>query len=352
MGKETGISWTDSTFNGWIGCTKVADECKFCYAERDNNYRKWNGGVWGPGTLRKLTAPATWRNPFEWNNAARGATVRPRAFGFSLADIFDAEAPLWPDDRKLIVPKAAGGWTAEYPKRSQARDVFMLDVVQRCTNMDWLLLTKRFGDAANYYENLWGRSNDTAARPWPNVWPIFSAGTQANLDVSMFDMAKILAVVNGISAEPLLGPMDFSSYWQVLNWVIVGGESGAQARPMHINWVRAILEQCRTGTTSLRFKQSPAFFFKQWGEWIPLTQVRFLGAEKAKDIFDRRPDWGVLLEDGTWEPRTGPYTPKIAEAFKTTELDNIMLRVGKPAAGDIVDGKRYQQFPVPRVYAA
>jgi protein gp37 len=96
VAETSGISWTDATFNPWIGCTKVSPACDNCYAERDNARRKWVDG-WGAGVPRRRTK--SWGDPLRWNRkaAAEGATLR--VFCASLADIFDNEVPEeWRDD--------------------------------------------------------------------------------------------------------------------------------------------------------------------------------------------------------------------------------------------------------------
>lgn len=250
MGETTGIGWTDATFNGWIGCTKVAEECDSCYAARDNNLHKWNGGEWGPGTLRKITSDVNWNKPFVWDRKAAAEGVTTKVFGYSLADIWDAESPLWPFDR--VVPGyKKNAQVPIYPKATMARQVFFEQVVHRTPHLMWLLLTKRFERAAVGYGKLWGDN------PWPNVASIFSAGNQKNLDHCMKPLREINAVVRGISAEPLLGPLDLREHLPYLQWVIVGGESGPNFRPLYLEWVRDIQAQCK--------QAGVAFFMKQTG---------------------------------------------------------------------------------------
>src|SRR3954467_8278642 len=97
MGEVTNIEWTDHTWNPWIGCQKVSPGCDHCYAETQNNHRKWNGGTWGPHAPRKRTSAANWKKPITWNNQAdyfhRFNGRRQRVFCASLADVFDNQAP-------------------------------------------------------------------------------------------------------------------------------------------------------------------------------------------------------------------------------------------------------------------
>src|SRR5260221_13405634 len=102
MGENSNISWTDATFNPWIGCTKVSTgpkgACEFCYAERDNNRRHWVQ-AWGSGVPRHRTSAETWRQPCKWDKKAIATGYRPRVFCASLADVFDNEVdPAWRAD--------------------------------------------------------------------------------------------------------------------------------------------------------------------------------------------------------------------------------------------------------------
>ncbi len=123
MGKSK-ISWTDYTFNPWIGCTKVSDGCKNCYAERDNKFYQWNKAGWGKGVPRHRTAEANWKKPGKWNDLAKKNGVRYKVFCASLADVFDTEVDI--------------EWLSD-----------LLKVIEDCRNLDWLLLTKRIEEVDN-----------------------------------------------------------------------------------------------------------------------------------------------------------------------------------------------------------
>jgi len=267
MGDTTAIAWADKTFNGWIGCTKVADECKFCYADRDNKFHKWNGGVWGPGTLRKITAEANWEKPLQWNREAAKIGAHPRVFAFSLADVFDVEGPLWPHDRR--VP----GYSKKMPvppygPNLTAMRVFFYNIVMMTQNLEWLVLTKRFVEAAEFCYEIESRANsDSDPTRWKNLSLLFSAGNQDNLEKAMSQMRRITGRKNGgtiklgISAEPLLGPLNLRDHLPFLDWVIVGGESGPHARPMDLEWVRDIQLQCAEAGVAFFMKQTGAVFY-------------------------------------------------------------------------------------------
>ena len=117
MGEVTKIEWCDHTFNPWIGCTKVSPGCAHCYAARQNEHWKWVEG-WGPGTPRRITSEANWRQLRKWNDKAILASERRRVFVASLADVFDGEAPAGARERL---------WAE----------------IDACPNLEFLLLTKR-----------------------------------------------------------------------------------------------------------------------------------------------------------------------------------------------------------------
>lgn len=239
----TGISWTDLTFNPWIGCQKVSPACDHCYAESLATTRLGVG--WGPGAKRRRTAPGNWQKPPRWHRLAQAAGVRLKVFCASLADVFDNAV----DDQ----------WRAD-----------LAALIIATPSLDWMLLTKRIGNA---------RAMLTAMFP-DGVPPNVALGvTIANQEEANRDLPKALSVKLGlgiqrlfVSAEPLLGPLDLTRYlerpWHedartraVIDLLIVGGESGKGARPMEVDWVRALRDQCAaTGAP---------FHFKQWGEWLP-----------------------------------------------------------------------------------
>ena len=144
MGKVTGISWTDHTFNPWIGCTKVSEGCKNCYAKTSDD-RHLFGQIshWGPGAPRRRTSESNWREPFRWAKRAQAAGVRAKVFCASQADVFDAEAP-----------------------EGAQRDLFNLIHITSDW-LDWLLVTKRPERIHTVME---------AAYPGPNGSSITAAG--------------------------------------------------------------------------------------------------------------------------------------------------------------------------------
>lgn len=307
MSENSKIEWTDHTFNPWEGCQKVGPGCDHCYAETRN--ARFGGGLavnWGPGAPRRRTSAANWRKPLAWNAnhdaffAEHGR--RQRVFCASLADVFDNAAdPAWRAD--------------------------LFHLIEQTPNLDWLLLTKRIGNADRMMReariSLVGSTRLVVPEVLPNVWIGATVTSQVEADRDIPKLLDVPARVRFLSMEPLLGPVDLRlparAYGfpkhidrhgnahgmpQGIHWVIVGGESGPSARPMSPDWARSLRDQCQ--------RAGVPFLFKQWGEWLPmLGQVE-----------------GVPVRD------------------KTTTPDGwVMGLASKKAAGRLLDGVQHDGFP-------
>jgi len=311
MSDTTGITWADSTFNPWMGCTKVSPGCDHCYAERDT--ARFKQVEWGPGAPRKRTSEGNWKKPMQWERehekffAEHGH--RRRVFCASLADVFDNEVdPQW------------------------RMDLFSL--IAQTPNLDWLILTKRIGNVIPMCSGD-GLMFDMIRE---RVWLGISVVNQAEADRDIPKLLAVPAAIRWLSMEPLLGPVHIGMYLSRTNmpgfnimpgfrdplpgidWVVIGGESGKDARPMHPDWARNLRDQCQAAAVP--------FFFKQWGEWVP-TEPKAgedLGGDMRKGIVrfvqvNREPDGRFLKGDA------------------------IMRRVGKHVAGDLLDGVQHHAFP-------
>jgi len=377
MGANSKIEWTTHTFNPWRGCTKVSPGCAHCYAEATSKRNPGVLGIWGRDGSRAIAAESYWRQPLAWNAAAAciksfdcnagdhsdacPQKVRPRVFCGSLMDVFEGEDTM-PKDSHAAVADARGR---------------LFDLIERTPNLDWLLLTKRPENIRDkWHKTPWDRCQQCGAfsdlkdeiqrerlfeldanedgwvcrqcnisASWyrENVWLLTSIEDQATADKRIPELLACvgLAPVLGLSIEPLLGPIDLTPWldWGVNgppwlqspsdhpedqhegnygSWVIVGGESGPHARPMHPDWPRDIRDQCQSAGT--------AFFFKQWGEYIP--------AGSAVGVQDK--DKIILGGNGH------------ARAIGGESLymdDYIMARVGKKAAGRLLDGREWNEVP-------
>jgi len=186
MAENTKIEWADHTFNPWIGCTKVSPACDNCYAEAMMGHR-YGRVNWGPGEDRARTGSANWSQPLAWNRKAAATGTRPFVFCASLADVFDNEVPI--------------AWRIE-----------LFDLIRSTPDLDWLLLTKRIGNAEKMLDEAGGWagvfSGGGLRSTLPNVW---LGATVANQEEAARDIPKLLATpaaVRFLSIEPMLGRID------------------------------------------------------------------------------------------------------------------------------------------------
>lgn len=318
MAENSNIEWTRHTFNPWIGCQKVGPGCDHCYAEAwDARGMQGVGRRWGPHAPRTRTSASNWRSPIKWNKAAEG--TRHRVFCASLADVFDNHPSILPEWREDL-------WA----------------LIRATPNLDWLMLTKRPGNIAKMLPPDWGRG-------YPNVWLGCTVVNQEEADRDVPKLLAVPAAIRFLSMEPLLGPVDLGMIWlrrfggkptdlsnrlgdyvqplrgnftdsPKINLVIVGGESGPHARPMHPDWARSLRDQCGAAGVP--------FFFKQWGEWGPSSPEEAAG--------NPRSGWRCLAGH--------PHVPRAAELYPEAGAAFIE-RKGKAAAGRLLDGRTWDETP-------
>ncbi|TLW89217.1 phage Gp37/Gp68 family protein [Saccharomonospora piscinae] len=288
MSDGTSIEWTNTTWNPVTGC----DNCyALTLAER---FRGTPGHYFQHGfdvQLRpnKLTAPLGWRKP-------------RRVFVNSMSDLFHTEVP---DDyiaRVFAVIAATPQHTYQLLTKRHAR-------------MRALLNSPVFRDLVAVYRDEY--VGNTAITPgwdwWPlrNVWLGVSVEDQKRADLRIPALLDTPAAVRFLSCEPLLGPVDLDGL--SIDWVIAGGESGRDARPMHPDWVRTLRDQCAAAGVP--------FFFKQWGAWTPAGR----GIGMAQHNVGREVLVGPPLDDMGHR--------------------QVMRRVGKGKAGRELDGRTWDEFP-------
>ena len=307
MAENTKIEWAHHTFNPWYGCQKVGPGCDHCYAEA---WSKRSGLVqWGPGVERRRSSAANWQKPLKWNAEAERLGIRYRVFCASLADVFDNEIPTeWRMDLFLLIAKTP--------------------------HLDWLLVTKRIGNV-NAMSTGDGLMFDMIAQ---RVWLGATICNQVEADRDIPKLLQIPAKIHWLSMEPLLGAIDIERYLlssfdkaahnaqmlgtecraDKLDWIVVGGESGSKARPMHPNWTRSLRDQCA--------EAGVPFMFKQWGEYCGGTD-RLAVVQK----------WVMIDETG----RT------LREAGSTANMGPIthVARFGKKVSGRLLDGIQHDEYP-------
>lgn len=307
MAARTGVEWADSTANYWEGCTEVSKEenggggCDNCYAESMNRWLR-RGENWGPGAPRRkiLTTSRivrSWQRNAEKFRAQHGR--RRRVFVNSISDTFDNE-----------VDQA---WREEL--YADARD---------CPDLLFFWLTKRIGNAESMLPRDWGDG-------YPNVMLLATVVNQAEADRDVPKLLALPARWRGLSVEPQLGPVGLGRWlWtccgnfapgndhgllgqepdhccgnpdpsDTLHLVIDGGESGRRARPAHPDWFRGNRDQCA--------QPGVAYFHKQNGEFASVSEVAGCGRHHT-------------FPDGA-----------------------TVRRVGKKAAGRLLDGREHTEFP-------
>ena len=367
MARDSAIEWTTHTFNPWRGCTKVSAGCAHCYAESFSGRNPKTLGVWGPNGTRVVAAPSAWREPLKWDKAAKDAGERHRVFCASLADVFeDWQGPMadaegerlyfpnnsWEDRRPWVPVSDCGGDEKPIAMQDVRNRLFRL--IADTPNLDWLLLTKRPEHIAKMMPEDWVGIREQKGigyahyqnHPPRNVWLGTSVENQAAADERIPHLLRVPAAVRFLSCEPLLGPVDLSKWfahpqltglgchvgivgdkWRPgIDWVVVGGESGPGARPMHPDWARSIRDQCQAAGVP--------FFFKQHGEYVE----NLPGIAKFQD-------WGRLGIDGQWIAYPSDRDT-IVNPTKQLPPDSVCLaRVGKKNAGRLLDGREWNEFP-------
>ncbi len=318
MAENSKIEWCDHTANFWWGCLKVSPGCEHCYAETLS--KRIGKNIWGPAaTTDREKKKAIWKDIQEWDKKAWRDGVRRRVFVQSMSDFLE-----------------------DHPQANEIRKE-AIRVLENLKWLDVLLLTKRPENAERFLGD-WFYG-------WPeHVWMGTSIETQKYADERIPELLKIPAKIRFLSCEPLLGPIDFdvleekgdeygdgAVHWNMISgerwlrdgfekdlpskpaihWVIAGGESGPKARPMHPDWVRSLRDQCQ--------QAGAAFHFKQWGEFAPYIP--------REDPQGKQTVQHVRL-DGL------PYKP---DDFSS--VLQSMARVGKHAAGRLLDGSEWNEFP-------
>lgn len=324
-----------ATLNPWIGCTPVSEGCDNCYARREED-----------GRFRHL-GRCVGLDPIRYDLPAKGQPYFNRGPVYQGDEVL--RRPLaWKAPRTVFVCSRSDLFHQDLTFE-QIGDVF---AIMAATRRDiYILCTKRAARMAEWFHDFgqglgkaWGddglaqwvksRAFHFAGRaclkwPLPNVVLMVTAENQARADERIPELLRCPAVCRGVSIEPMLGAVDLgrsvgrvhhASYHDEhgpctcerdkrLDWVIVGGESGKDGRPMHPNWARGVRDQCAAAGVPL--------FFKQWGQWAPPDQV-------SEDTFIA---WDAA-ENAAGNPALSKPWP-----------------FGKKAAGHLLDGIEHRQLP-------
>ena len=325
------IEWTDTTWNPVTGCTKVSPGCAHCYAERIHEARH---AAYQAG--KKV--PKQYATPFS------KVVLHPERL----------ELPLhWKKPRRVFVNSMSDLFHEDVPDEFIDR---VFTVMELCQQHTFQILTKRPDRMQEYLTKRGAIKNSLVltkigvrAWPLPNVWLGVSVENQRMADERIPLLLQTPAAVRWLSVEPLLAPIDLTSVhlggwiyrepgkreperfnvlqartvfydegdvdYPKIDWVVVGGESGPEARPMHSGWARALRDQC--------VEAGVPFFFKQWGEWLP-------GGQKG----------AVVLKAHGASLHALPIAGRVCTIGKQP-----FSRIGKKKAGRLLDGREWNQYP-------
>lgn len=360
MADKSNIEWTDATWNPVVGCSVVSPGCTNCYAMKmaariehmaeatlpqgavshyagttkpSNGGAVWTGKV-APAPDNLFLKPLSWKRP-------------RRIFVNSMGDLFHESIPdEWIDSAFAVMALTPQHTYQVLTKRAARMRAYMLD---GASNRAGVVLGRAWSELGRPSLSKYNHGNITQ-RPWPlpNVWLGVSTERQQEAEERIPLLLKTPAAVRFISAEPLLGPIDLIGTLarfqddpiakrqcavglgrQLIDWVIVGGESGPGARPMHPEWARALRDQCAAAGVS--------FFFKQWGEFTPGENV-----ERQRGI----------VETATWfNDRWSIGSENLARDDGHVDDQPDLYRVGKKSAGRYLDGVKHSEFPQAREIA-
>lgn len=302
MSANSKIEWTNASWNPVTGCDKISPGCARCYAATfAERFRGVKGHPYEQGFDLKLW-PERLELPKQWK--------KPRMiFVNSMSDWLHKDVP----DEFIF----------------KMLDVMVIDAPWHT----YQLLTKRaerLPDIMKRY--LYSRRREDDPEWWlRNLWIGVSVENQKYADERIPHLLQTPSAIRWVSCEPLLGPINLRP-WLVspseyvsdlstgdsLDWVVVGGESGYGARPMHPDWVRSIRDQCQEAGTP--------FFFKQWGAWVPCTHFEGIPAN--------------------WQKKVCQVTMRVEDSGQDMIIGETMFRVGKKISGRLLDGREWSQYPV------
>lgn len=348
MADHTGIEWADATWNPIVGCSIVSPGCTNCYAMgmaarlqaisdswhkegtlhlthyAGTTVRTKAGAVWSGKLMvapeHVFTQPLRWRRPRRIFVNSMGDLFHEGHHDEAIDHVFAVMA-LAPQHTYMVLTKRSARMRAYLsdPDTHHRICVAACDIAMELELRVILLshpsLEPHAPPGPRIHLYRW---------PLPNVWLGVSTERQAEWDARVADLKATTAAVRFVSAEPLLGPIvgDFT----LINLAIVGGESGPKARPMHPDWARSLRDQCAAAGT--------AFFFKQWGEW-----------EAAVDRDRDDPDWRLDYNFAFRQVRKTRWLNLAGGSGFHGERFHIMTRVGKRAAGRLLDGVEHNAMP-------
>lgn len=387
MSKPTAIEWTDRSSNPvryrdatgrdvWA-CEKVSAGCRGCYAEA-LALRFDKGRAFNAGNMKGLT-PYLSATEVQALLSPKRTPAGSKVFVGDMTDVFGSWVPdaildqlfatfaLRPDVVFQVLTKRPERMASHLAGLQAAADAHAPHTATGRFTPAQVLNFRMFAGSPKIGGVLGVAISPSTPWPLPNVWLGTSCEDQRAADERIPRLLSTPAAVRFLSCEPLLGPVDLSRHlrrqctncgplyctsWHNsdappgIHWVIVGGESGRDARPMHPAWARSLRDQCQ--------EAGVPFHFKQWGEWCPSDiapkpepePTTILKGTPAECVVMKRPpvSFQVVKPDG------GDRLFNANGRFSgegPTEADCWMHRVGKKNAGRLLDGRTWDEFPVP-----
>jgi protein gp37 len=375
MADKTAIEWTDATWNPITGCSVVSPGCTNCYAMRLAGTRLRNHPSRAGLTIDSRAGPV-WNSEVRFNERALLQPLswkQPRMiFVCAHGDLFHESVPdTWIDQVFAVMALAPQHTFQVLTKRADRMRSYINGPDWKIPILGRLPLERIHLQAAAHMEGDGGVMDALKDRgnvyslyldaPWPlpNVWLGVSVEDQKRAEERIPHLLATPAAIRCISAEPLLGLIDFyrtseampiaGHPWkngpilQGIDWIVAGGESGPDARPMHPSWALSLRDQCAAADVP--------FLFKQWGEWAAVSQM---SEERIEACYpprsERHPDatrhslveTHVLHGDGS---RHGIID---RDAFLGGTKAMTMFKIGKKRAGRELDGVTHDAFPEPR----
>jgi len=343
MAANSAIEWTDASWNCLAGCEAISPGCARCYAATmtrrleamgQKAYAGLTTDKHFNGTVRclpeKLTIPLRWKKP-------------RRIFVNSMSDLFHEDVPFEFIAIVFGVMAACQQHTFQVlTKRAERMQEILPEIAH-----------PRLRHVPDYARHLVEPLTKAPRVPWPlpNVWLGVSVEDQQRADERIPLLLKTPAAVRFLSCEPLLGPLDIyyglqserdlysrddrfgipnNASTAKVDWVIVGGESGPHARPMHPDWARSLRDQCQAAGVP--------FFFKQWGEWAPIENHRVMVPKAQGGNYGILPGGEKVFGSDSRQLHIWPDKIGRDDSFSC-------LKVGKKAAGRLLDGREWNEFP-------
>eukprot|EP01037_Dinobryon_pediforme_P021009 gene21009-21763_t len=360
MADKTGTEWTDSTWNPIAGCSLVSPGCTNCYAMRQAARIVAMAEGAGKtthyaGTVRQVKDSPVWTgevhvapdsiflHPLKWRKPRR-------IFVNSMSDLFHEAVPDAVIDRVFAVMALTPQHTYQVlTKRPERMREYLSAARAHPVGLEvfHLTLLAHYQDPnTNIGAGIMLQGDIVHLKSWPlpNVWLGVSVEDQRRADERIPILLDTPAALRWISAEPLLGALDLTLWLRRLHWVVAGGESGRNARPMHPDNPRSLRDQCEAAGVP--------YLFKQWGEWGTSAYQVSTGDAVFREFktFDqwvaKAPTWvngGICLDRHGKQLSIGGDFMRARDqgSFPVT----IMHRVGKKAAGRLLDGVLWDQYP-------